>query len=431
MSPPGVACGGCGTAIPAGGPLPFACPRAGSGDDIDHVLRFSIDVEDAELPEDGDPNPFVRYRRLSWVWQSARARGIADADYIELVRELDAEIATVDGAGFALTPYRYSEALGTFHKDETGNVGGSHKARHLMGIALHLAIIERCGAAPWTESPTLAIASCGNAALAAAVVARAADRPLRVFIPTWADCAVVGRLRDLGAELVVCERSDGDPPGDPCYHRFRHAVAAGALPFTCQGSDNGLTIDGGKTLGFELAAQHRATGAGPLTHLFVQVGGGALASATYQALELAAALGAIETPPALVAVQTEGGHPFVRAVDRLRAHALAPTRVLAHARAHRSEFMWPWENEPVSVATGILDDETYDWWQVARGVIESGGAATLASEDDIHRARELAAAAGVRTCATGAAGYAGLLALRGRGAIAGERAAVLFTGAAR
>ena len=31
------------------------------------------------------------------------------------------------------------------------------------------------------------ISSCGNAAIGAAVVARAARRRLRVFIPTWAD----------------------------------------------------------------------------------------------------------------------------------------------------------------------------------------------------------------------------------------------------
>ena len=49
--------------------------------------------------------------------------------------------------------------------------------------------VERPARAP------LAIASCGNAALAAAVVARAADRRLRVFIPPDADPAVVARLR--------------------------------------------------------------------------------------------------------------------------------------------------------------------------------------------------------------------------------------------
>ena len=30
-------------------------------------------------------------------------------------------------------------------------------------------------------------------------------------------------------------------------------LAAGAIPFTCQGNLNGLAIEGGETLGFELA----------------------------------------------------------------------------------------------------------------------------------------------------------------------------------
>ena len=76
------------------------------------------------------------------------------------------------------------------------------------------------------------------------VVARALDRDLEVFVPTWADPPVVDRLRDLEATIRVCERREGEV-GDPCYLRFREAVSEGALPFTCQGTENALTIDGG------------------------------------------------------------------------------------------------------------------------------------------------------------------------------------------
>ncbi len=428
---PSVACAGCGAGVPADEPLPFACPNAGSDDDVDHVLAFSIDLGDAELPGDGDDNPFIRYRHLLWLWHAARARGFADGDYVQLVTELDARIADVDGHGFVVTPYAHSAQLDTYCKDETGNVAGSHKARHLMGIALHLAIIERCGAAPWTSPPALAIASCGNAALAAAVVARAAGRSLQVFIPTWANRDVVAKLSALGAELVECERRDDDPPGDPCYHRFRAAVAAGALPFSCQGTDNGLAIDGGRTLGFELVAQHRAGDGPTLTHLFIQVGGGALASSTWQALETARAIGALSEYPALVAVQTEGGHPLKRAWDRLAEEGTDLDAAVTRARRHRSRYMWPWEREPKSIATGILDDETYDWWQVVRGIAATGGAAVLASEADIERARGLVHGAGISACPTGVAGYAGLLAARRRGDLHPVTPAVLFTGAQR
>src|SRR3972149_2427544 len=93
--------------------------------------------------------------------------------------------------------------------------------------------------------PDLAIASCGNAALAAAVVARAADRRLQVFIPTVADPKVVARLRRLEAELTICPREEG-VTGDPTYHRLRQAGRQGALPFPCPGGGNGVTHGGGK-----------------------------------------------------------------------------------------------------------------------------------------------------------------------------------------
>jgi len=101
----------------------------------------------------------------------------------------------------------------------------------------------------------LVIASCGNAALAAAVVARAVGRPLRVFIPDDAPPSVVVRLAQLGAVTVECARVPGER-GDPCYLRFRDAVAAGAMPFSCQGTDAPDSIDGGRTIALELA-EHR------------------------------------------------------------------------------------------------------------------------------------------------------------------------------
>ena len=108
------------------------------------------------------------------------------------------------------------------------------------------------GLADAATRPPLAIASCGNAALAAAVVAAAGRRPLRVFVPVDADPAIVRRLEELGAGVEVCPRA-GREEGDPTYLRLREAVAGGALPFTCQGNLNGLAIEGGHDAGYEIA----------------------------------------------------------------------------------------------------------------------------------------------------------------------------------
>lgn len=95
--------------------------------------------------------------------------------------------------------------------------------------------------------------------------------------------------------------------------------------------------------------------------------------------------------------------------------------------------MWPWEAEPKSVATGILDDETYDWRAVVEGMLLTGGRPLVVSEDLLMEANSLAVAAtGIAVDPTGSSGLAGLLDLRrSGGAGPGDRSVVLFTGVRR
>lgn len=95
--------------------------------------------------------------------------------------------------------------------------------------------------------------------------------------------------------------------------------------------------------------------------------------------------------------------------------------------------MWPWEEEPRSIAHGILDDETYDWLAVVEGMLVSGGGPVVVSEDLLARANALAVdATHIEVDPTGSSGLAGLLALRDQGAIGDhERVGVLFTGVRR
>ena len=463
-----LACAGCGTRLPGveQEPYPFRCSRARAGDGIDHVVRRRLDPSVWSLPLDPDPNPFIRYRRRLYSWHVARAHGIGDDEFVALAAALDEAVSAVDGRGFRVTPLgrpeRLALALGmsapgvVWVKDETGNVSGSHKGRHLMGLMLYLRVVDRLRArgtlSPTGGSRRLAIASCGNAALAAAVVACAAGEPLDVFVPPWAEPRLVARLRDLGAQVAVCERHANEA-GDPCYLRFRESLDRGSLPFCCQGPDNGLAIEGGETLVYELLDQLAPPGAG-LDRLFVQVGGGALASACTQALLEAKAAGRIPRLPRLHAVQTLGGYPLARAWQRIAGRAVAAgrdtrgaadapavERILAHAAAHRREFMWPWETEPRSLAHGILDDETYDWLAVVEGMLRSGGWPIVVSEDDVTRANDIAqATTGVAVDHTGSAGLAGLVQMRDAAAAGDarpeadprrEQIVVLFTGARR
>jgi threonine synthase len=422
-------CHGCGAEIDAGARLAFACPNAGrAGDDTDHVL---VAADETGVPAIGtEDDPFLRYRAWLSPYRLARSAGLPDAVWGDIVGRLDARLAAVDGHGFRLTPMAAEPALAAalgrtgrlLVKDETGNVAGSHKARHLMGVMAYLEVLEaaRLPAGEGLRARRLAIASCGNAALAAAVVARAADWPLDVFIPPDADASVVVRLKELGAAITVCDRRANES-GDPCYLRFREAVAAGAIPFGVQGTDNGLAIEGGRTLAFEMAEAFARLGGVPEA-LYVQVGGGALLSALAEGLELSRVHGLISRVPKLYAVQTEGCAPLVRAWEKL-----GDTPLDTAART-RSRYMWAWETTPASLAHGILDDETYDWWAIAEGLRATGGAAVVVDETHVAAAH----AAGrdhtrIPASATGTAGLAGVIAH----APAETGVAVVFSGAER
>ena len=421
-------CHGCGVTVDAARALPFRCPNADAADDVDHVLV--AEPPEAAFPSGGEQNPFLRYRTLLSSYRLARATGLSDTAWSEIVEELDVGLIAVDGRGFRVTPMteqkRLAAALGIKNalwvKDETANVSGSHKARHLMGVMLYLRVLEiaKLPAGHALRTRRLAIASCGNAALAAAVIARAADWPLDVFIPSDAGAAVKQSLQTLGARITVCERRAGET-GDPCVLRFRESVAQGAIPFGVQGTENGLAVEGGRTLAFEMAEEFSNIGVAPEA-LFVQVGGGALASALAQGFALASARGVLAKMPKLIAVQTASCAPLARAWNKLDGLNLA------EAARHRSRFMWAWETTPASLASGILDDETYDWWAVAEGMRTSGGQPVVVGEDAIARARDLAwSHTGIRASATGTAGLASAMSLPGaQGAIA-----VIFSGVER
>jgi threonine synthase len=210
------------------------------------------------------------------------------------------------------------------------------------------------------------------------------------------------------------------------------------VPFTCQGPDNGLTIEGGETLGYELVSQAMHEGSW-FDRIVVQAGGGALASSLVLAFEDAALLEVPERLPRIDTVQTANAHPLEHAYMRVRqrvGHGRSPEAVvdaMTWARQHRSEVMEAWPSEPHSIASGIVDDEAYDWATVVAGMLATSGEPVLVSEETLQEANDLARdATGIAVSHTGSAGLAGLVELARRRALhPEERVAVLFTGADR
>ncbi|MGA9275418.1 PLP-dependent lyase/thiolase [Ilumatobacter sp.] len=357
----------------------------------------------AHSEQPSSDHPFIAHdARLAWA-ATADALGMTPAARAALVRELDDAVREVDGTGFVVTPFTrsdvlsdelgFSDAGGVWVKDETGGVGGSQKSRHLFSILLHLRAMELLG--ELVERPRLAIASCGNAALAAATLACAARWPIDVYVPTWMSDGFGDRLDELGATVHRCARRSEDLPGDPAMLRFREAVENGSVPFTVQGPENALCLDGGRTIGWEIGAQvHAPEGPGRLDGVFVQVGGGAFAAS------LGSGLNDDDPAVPLFAVQAEGCAPF----DRARRRSVG----LDDPASQWEQVMTPW-TDPASLADGILDDETYDWLGVLDAIDRSGGRSVVASEANIVAAHELAHRAGFDASATGSSGLAGLL----------------------
>jgi threonine synthase len=139
--------------------------------------------------------------------------------------------------------------------------------------------------------------------------------------------------------------------------------------------------------------------------------------------------------PRVYTVQTRGASPLARAYERV-ARRVAESGIgeaLRYAATHRSAFMWPWETEPHSLAHGILDDETYDWLAVVKGMLETGGRPVVVDDRALEAAnRQARGTTGINVDHTGTAGLAGLIALCAQGDIApDEHSAVIFSGVLR
>jgi len=423
-------CAVCGAKVSIGEVFSWRCPNS-SESDRHHLLELENSI--APLRSNGDPNPFVAFQRyLAWD-AFAAALGIEVDERTKMIRDLDDSVAQVAGTGFRFTPFSRHDRLsaelgfaangGVWIKDETGNVAGSQKARHLFTELLHLVAVEQVGRAPWAsraERPALAIASCGNAAIAASTLARALEWKIKVFVPEHADEPTLKILRSFDADAVRCPRSSTDPPGDPCVFRFREAVAAGAIPFGVQGPENAWCLDGGRTIGWEMAVIAEDLPGSLISRMFVQAGGGAFVTCA------AAGFFAGATKPKIHAVQTEGCAPLARAFDRAEQ-----TGGARNAGPRWSQCMWPWEATPVSLADGILDDETYDWIGACNAMADSGGSPVVASEELVRESFAIAhRVTDIDVSPTGAAGLAGLLAKRHEIAD-DERVVVIFSGVRR
>ncbi len=304
--------------------------------------------------------------------------------------------------GEGMTPLRKTERLGArlgarnlWVKDEGINPTGSFKAR---GLACAISMCVELGIRK------VAVPSAGNAASAMAAYAAAAGMEAYIFMPrdvpqsNYIECKAFGAHVTLVDGLIsdcgrmVAERKDAEGWFD---------VSTLKEPYR---------IEGKKTMGYEVAEQ---LGWNLPDAIFYPAGGGVGLIGMWKAFDELEALGWISSRrPKMIAVQTEGCQPVVRAFERGES---------------KSEF---WENAH-TVAAGLRVPKPLGDVLMLDAIRKSAGTAIAVSDEELLDASlELGADEGIFAAPEGGACVAALKKLLANGFLKAEERVVLYnTGA--
>lgn len=215
-------------------------------------------------------------------------------------------------------PARLRTDLGFPHlylKDDTCNPTGSFKDRASYLVA---AFAAKHGI------KEIALASTGNAASSMAGVGAAAGIAVTVFLPESAPQAKRIQVLQYGATLKPVKGTY-----DVAFDRsLEYTAARGVLSRNT--AFNPLTIEGKKTVSYEIVEQLAAAETGSADHsvqrsdathealpdhLFVPVGDGVILSGVYRGFENLVRLGRIPKVPTIWACQAEGSSAIARALE--------------------------------------------------------------------------------------------------------------------
>lgn len=285
-------------------------------------------------------------------------------------------------------------------KNETGNPTGSFKDRSMaVGVSRAVEI----------GAKVVATASSGNAAASLAAYSAKAGLKCYAFVLEIASFEKISQLLLYGAKAVrVRGLEEGE---DPTVKMLQLALENyGWYPCPSFGPFNPYQVEGPKTMSYEIIEQLN-------WHVpdwvFVPVGSACLLTGIWKGFRDFLNLGLIEKMPRLVAVQSTGNAPFVRAF---------------------SEGKEPFEIEswekPKTVASGLADPYPWDGDAGLMALKETNGMAEAVPDELILEGeRILASYEGVFAEPSGAAGLAGLMSLTDQGFInPKDEVVVLVTG---
>lgn len=318
--------------------------------------------------------------------------------YRELLPVRDDRWITTLGEGFTpvldLGPVAEASGAEVWLKDDGAMPTGSFKAR---GMAVAVSRARELGVARFY------VPSAGNAGVALAAYAARAALPARIYLPVTTPLPMQEACRRYGAEVV----REG-PTIREAGEAARHAEAAGDS-FDMSTLREPYRAEGKKTMGLEIWEQ---MGPDRMPDAIVYpTGGGTGIIGMHRAFVQLRTLGLLDRLPRLYSVQPEGCAPIVRALREEQPKAV------------------PWENAHTA-APGLLVPAPFGSERILEAIRESHGGGVTVSDAALLGAVELLARRhGISASPEGAAPYAALPALLGKGAIrAGERVLLYNTG---
>lgn len=282
-------------------------------------------------------------------------------------------------------------------KDDTCNPSGSFKDRASYLVA---AFAKKHGV------KEIVLASTGNAASSMAAVGAAAGLRIKVFLPASAPAAKRIQVLQYGAELI---------PVDGNYDlafdlSLEYSMRTGSLSRNT--AYNPLTIEGKKTVAFEIVDDLIRAGAGEPDHVYVPVGDGVILAGVYRGFENLLKIGRIKKVPTLWACQAQGSSAIARA--------------LASPRCGADAF-----GEPVpshTLADSIAVDVPRNGVHALAKLKKYGGKAVTVSDAEILAAqKKLSSSSGLFAEPSSSVALAGWLKVR-QSIPAGETCVLLITG---
>jgi len=286
-----------------------------------------------------------------------------------------------------------------YAKDETRNPTWSFKDRPMsVGVAKGIEFGVK----------TAVIASSGNAAAALAAFCAKANIDCVTFVPHFAGAGKVAQLMLYGAKVVRLRWGEEEDP--TVKMMLETSRKYGWYPCPSFGPFNPYQFEGNKTMAYEVCEQLNWEAP---DWLFIPVGSGGLLAGNWKGFKEFKNLGFMSSLPKIVAVQSTGCAPLVR----------------AHEQGKGPFEIEPW-GKPETIATGLEDPFPWDGDAALRAIRESEGTAVSVTNEEILEAQKmLAKEEGIFAEPSGVASLAGLIKLLKRGVVdSGDLVVVEITG---